>query len=269
MPPQLSLPNPEPVLFLHSSMSSKAQWRPFIAALGPGHLTIAPDLMGYGEHCDWQPSESFSLRHEAALVHGQAEKAAGGAAKMHIVGHSYGAAVAIQYAALFPSLVKSLTLYEPVCFGVADPNHEELSVVRSVWLRVARNIALKHPYEAARVFVDYWGGKGSFLAMNQDARDRMSVLVRKVPWDFRALFEADISTRTLAALDVPILIIHGGRTQGIVKHIAARLQAGAPRIRQLHIPNADHLSPMRAPALVMPAVTEFLTQRHAVEASIL
>jgi pimeloyl-ACP methyl ester carboxylesterase len=253
-------PDAERVLMLHSSMSSKSQWRPFTAALPAGFQALTLNLLGYGEHYDWKPRPDFSLKSEAEFVHTQVADRFGETAKMHVVGHSYGAAVAIQFAALYPDRVKSLVLYEPVCFGLADPNHDEMGIVRGVWLRVTRNIALKLHYEAARVFADYWGGKGSFLAMPQDARDRMAALVAKVPWDFRALFEADISSKTLGELDIPTLLMHGGKTHGVVKHIAARLQAAAPRVTHRHLPEADHLSPMRAPQLVIPTVMEYLAQ---------
>jgi pimeloyl-ACP methyl ester carboxylesterase len=67
---------------------------------------------------------------------------------VHLFGHSYGAAVALQSAALRPQRVRSLTVYEPVWFrllidrGLGD---EVIALSASIRDRLGRN----DPHEAA------------------------------------------------------------------------------------------------------------------------
>jgi len=85
----------EPVLLLHSSGSSGAQWRALIDRLSPRFRVIAPDLYGCGRTAPWPGGGAFQLAHEAeiacALLGRIGEPA-------HIVGHSYGGATALHLA---------------------------------------------------------------------------------------------------------------------------------------------------------------------------
>ena len=49
----------------------------------------------------------------------------------HLVGHSYGAYVALLVARSVPSQVRSLALYEPVAFGVLDAVEDAAAMRRS------------------------------------------------------------------------------------------------------------------------------------------
>ena len=58
----------EPVVLLHCSGSSSAQWRALIDALSAHYRVIAPDLFGYGATPLWPGHAPFSLGHEAEIV---------------------------------------------------------------------------------------------------------------------------------------------------------------------------------------------------------
>src|SRR5215212_8645123 len=82
----------EPVVLLHSSGASGAQWRALAERLSARYRVIAPDLYGYGGTAGWAGRGTFCLAHEAALVRGLMERLDEPA---HLVGHSYGGAVAM------------------------------------------------------------------------------------------------------------------------------------------------------------------------------
>ena len=46
--------------------------------------------------------------------------------------------------------------------------------------------------------------------------------------------------------------------QGIVKHIVGLLHANTPQVKGRRFAGADHLSPVRTPDLMLPAVMDFL-----------
>ncbi|TMH69675.1 MAG: alpha/beta fold hydrolase, partial [Betaproteobacteria bacterium] len=57
----------QPIVLLHCSGSSGAQWRALAAQLGEHYRVLAPDLIGYGAAAPWSGSE-FCLAQEAAAV---------------------------------------------------------------------------------------------------------------------------------------------------------------------------------------------------------
>jgi pimeloyl-ACP methyl ester carboxylesterase len=83
------------LICLHSSGSSGRQWAPITAALASRWHVVTPELLGYTGEPDWPIGTPVSLDAEAAalapLLH------AGG---VHLFGHSYGGAVALQIALL-------------------------------------------------------------------------------------------------------------------------------------------------------------------------
>ena len=102
----------ETVLLLHSSASSGAQWRYLTESLQETYRFLAPDLYGYGETDAWPGQGPLGLAEEAAL----ADADLGNSDTLHLVGHSYGGAVALQFALQHADRLRSLTLIEPVAF---------------------------------------------------------------------------------------------------------------------------------------------------------
>src|SRR5262250_2626520 len=97
----------EPVVLLHSSGSSAAQWRGLAERLSGRYRVIAPDLYGYGGTAHWPGRAPFHLECEAEIVFALLGRVT---ERAHIVGHSYGGAVALHVARLAGDLLRSLTL---------------------------------------------------------------------------------------------------------------------------------------------------------------
>src|SRR5262245_39392119 len=108
----------EPVILLHSSAGSSAQWRELAAMLSGRYRVLAPDLYGYGGS-PMPPDGAFTLAHEAEIVRALLQRAGGAA---HLVGHSYGGAVALHVALRYGASVLSLALIEPVAFHLLREN---------------------------------------------------------------------------------------------------------------------------------------------------
>jgi pimeloyl-ACP methyl ester carboxylesterase len=102
------------VVLLHASGSSSRQWDALAERQRPAFDVHAIDLYGHGTQDPWSGPRRVSVHDEAALALPAIERAGGA----HLIGHSYGAAVAMRLAAACPSLVRSLAVYEPVVFSV-------------------------------------------------------------------------------------------------------------------------------------------------------
>lgn len=98
-----------PVVLVHGSVIGRRAWRRQLPLAEHWRL-ILPNRPGFGESPPL-PRGDFAL--EAPMI---AELLGDGA---HLVGHSYGAVIALYAAALRPSCVRSLTVSEPGCLRVA------------------------------------------------------------------------------------------------------------------------------------------------------
>jgi pimeloyl-ACP methyl ester carboxylesterase len=74
---------------------------------------LAPDFIGYGSSAPWPADEPFKADADLDVFIAVAKKSRG---PLHLVGHSYGAALALEAARRLGNRVESLTLVEPVSF---------------------------------------------------------------------------------------------------------------------------------------------------------
>jgi pimeloyl-ACP methyl ester carboxylesterase len=257
----------DPVLALHSSTSSKSQWRPLAAQIGSRHRVVAVDLHGYGSNPMPPADRPFRLEDEVDLVVARATAVLGADEPMHVVGHSYGAAVALSLAVLHPERVRSLSLYEPVCFNLLERDGPYYNLARLFADRVAVRVDRGDLSDAARLFTDYWGGAGSYDAFDPEARKRLERTVHKVPLDFHALCSGPESARWYAAIKVPTLLMTGTTSLESARTMAKVLWATIPGSRLVALPG-DHLLPMRNPWAVNAEIERFLRDSaHAGPAS--
>lgn len=249
---------PTNVICLHSSASSGRQWTSLRQSIECRYRISTPDLQGYGVNPPWPSDRICSLSEEALRVSPIIEHLD---APVHLVGHSYGAAVAVQLAIDHPRRVASLSLYEPTLFSVltrsdACPSGaEEVVAIADELIRLLRR---GRRLDAARLFVGYWAGIESWETLRKDQRERLALRAHKAPVDFNALFEAGIDRDRLRGLNIPVLCIRGGCTRLPAKRVAECFDATLPNVRSIEIPELGHMGPMTHPELIDPLVAEFL-----------
>ena len=107
--------NGPPVIIAHCSSASHREWLPLIEALEPDWRVLAPDFIGYGQSGAWPEGKVFTGQADLAVLLDLANKVE---RPIHLVGHSYGAALALEAARGLGSKVQSLTLVEPVAFNL-------------------------------------------------------------------------------------------------------------------------------------------------------
>ena len=113
------------VVCLHSNASTSAQWRALINLFSTSHRVLAPDLYGSGKSVDWPSQSEIALLDEVKFI--EPVLASAGMPLM-LVGHSYGAAVAL-LAALYsgeaaPSIYRTgMSNSAKACAGVGSANN--------------------------------------------------------------------------------------------------------------------------------------------------
>lgn len=259
------------VICLHSSTGSQAQWKPLVQALTPRWQVLALDLYGHGRSPAWPADAPNTLDVDAdavqQLLQGLDEAAddaatAGEASPgVHLVGHSYGAAVALRVAMRRPQFVRSLTLYEPVVFGLLQADegadaarHEIEDIARSVAGLVKANALA----EAARVFVGYWGGPQAWLQMNPTQQATVIHRISTVPRHFDALFAARWRARQFARLQMPALLMQGSETRRSAAAVVQQLLQALPQAQHCVVEGAAHLGPITHAAAVRQVMQQHL-----------
>ena len=98
------------VVCTHSNASTSGQWRALMDLLAPSFRILAPDSYDSGNSPRWPSDRVIQLRDEVALIEPVLSRAG---SPLSLVGHSYGAAVALIAALANPGRVRAIALYEP------------------------------------------------------------------------------------------------------------------------------------------------------------
>jgi pimeloyl-ACP methyl ester carboxylesterase len=246
-----------PVVLLHASLSSKSQWRELAAQLAPRFRVIAIDLCGYGDNPMPAARESFSVDDEVALVLDHIDQIAGPRSRVHLVGHSFGAFVALRLASRHSERVASLALYEPVAFRMLEADDPALAEMH--WrAEIIRNlVAAGSRQAAAAAFIDFWSGKRSFASLPPKAQAGAARGIDKVLMDFDAARRWKPDASDLTAITAPVLLLSGKHSPAVVQRIFALLVRAFPGS---HVARFDigHMGPMTDPATVNPWIEAFV-----------
>lgn len=254
----------QPVLLLHCSASSGKQWDKLAGALGDRYRAYAPDLHGYGAAQPWSGPGPLKLSAEASLA---ADALPAEAGDVHVVGHSYGGAVALRFAVEQSRRVKSLTLIEPVAFHtLRDGGAGDRSLFDSVQ-RIAASVIkamLTGDYHAAmQRFVDYWSGAGAWDNAWPETRQWLSRHAPKVVLDFHAAINERASLDTYRRrFTFPVRIMRGELSPEPTRRIAELLSERIPGASLSTISGAGHMLPLTHPEQVIAAVFNHIEGTH-------
>jgi pimeloyl-ACP methyl ester carboxylesterase len=246
------------VICLHSSAGSARQWSALQGSLADGYRVLAPDLLGYGTHADWKCERVLSLDDEASQIEPLIAAEPGG---VHLVGHSYGGAVALHLALRNPGRVKSVALYEPVLFNLLHEDAASRAAaveIASVRIAVRRAVYSGQAAHAARVFTDYWSGLAGWKSLPEKRRLAIAARMRKVDAEFDAVFYNATSLSAYRRLAIPMLVMVGGATRRPPRQIVDLLCTVLPEVTRQEITGAGHLGPLTHPADVNSRIRAFL-----------
>lgn len=244
--------NGPPVVLLHCSLGSKNQWRGLSSLLCGGYKTIAVDLYGYGDTPMPSRQEGFTLLDEAQLVNSVLDRAVPGQS-FHLVGHSYGAAVALALCHQDPGRVRSLTLFEPVAFHLLDEGDPGLVPVLSMMQELEGLLAAGQRGEAVRTFVDYWSGSGAFARYPARLRHDFAARTEKLALDFRALTQTPLSLEDYRQMRVKGTLIAGRSSRIPALRVAEKLSQALPQLRMVWL-DTGHMGPVTDPDQVNPVI---------------
>jgi pimeloyl-ACP methyl ester carboxylesterase len=253
------------LLLLHSSGASHRQWRQLIAQLGQSWRILAPDLFGYRDTP--MPEAPSSVRRsivqdEMDLLGALLQQVDG---PVHIVGHSYGGAIAIELALLYPDRIAGLAVYEPVMFALLRDSRQQAawSEIAQVAQRQIDLVAAGNLHGAAAHFIGYWTAPGVFEAMPEAMQETVATGMAKVADEFREVLRRRDAPPDFSRLTMPVLLLCGSDTTHAARGVIAELRRLLPGIggrgpRFVEVAGGRHMAPLQQPDLVNPLLVDFL-----------
>ncbi len=230
-----------PVVMLHSSGLSGRQWQRLASALtARGFRAVAPDFTGHGRSAPWPEPTPFSYLGDVAAI-ADLLRAEG---PVHLVGHSYGGFIAALAALAAPGTVRTMTLSDPVSFGVLDADRDASAKaeLRAVDVRWGTSQAEHDSWLSA--FVDYWGGNGAWLALREDARAEF----RRVGWVVHEAVTTLVGDATSASayelFPSSVTLITGERSPLAARTVVKRLGEAFTDVKVVTVPGVGHMGPM-------------------------
>jgi pimeloyl-ACP methyl ester carboxylesterase len=267
-PREQRVPQPEPffreagagpgIVCMHSNASTSGQWRSLLDLLAPKFHVLAPDSYGSGKSPEWPSDRVISLQDEVAFLEPVFAKAG---APLALVGHSYGAAVALIAALENPGCVRALALYEPTLFSLLDaeaPPPNEADGIRGAVAAASTALDAGNEDAAAERFIDYWMGTSAWAQTPAQRKPPIAESVINVRRWAHALTTEPTRLAAFRGLDVPVLYMVGKRTTPSARGVARLLVGALPRVELLEFDKLGHMGPITHPDTVNEAIWHFL-----------
>src|SRR5258708_915078 len=247
----------EAVVLIHSSVSANRQWRALTEALKDRPRVLAINLFGYGETTHWPGTSLQSLYAQAQLVLALCEEVS---SPIHLVGHSFGGAVALKAASILGSRVGNLILLEPNPFNLLKQNGRSCAFLESRALHdhVKCFGSLGDWPKVAERFADYWLGNGSWNSMPEERR---RAFVDSLPPNFHewdAIMQEDATVQEWMALSPRTLLGNDAATARPIREIVEIFARACPHWTFRTISGGGHMASLTHPDLINPIVREFL-----------
>lgn len=258
-----------PVLLVHSSASSHRQWRKLAERLSPRYRVVAPNLRGCGDTTAWHAQRPQTLADAAevvlALVDGLHLRA-----PLRLVGHSFGAGVALQAARVLGERVAKLALFEPMLPGLLQGagRREAAAETQALHQQLGRLGRAGAWLAAAERFVEYFSGDGAWAALPAEQRRQIAdALPHNLhEWDAAMSVQRGDAFDGVSALG---LLMHGRATRRALIEMVDVLHARFGHWQYARVAGG-HMAPLTHADAINRLIADFLDEApmRAVDAAL-
>lgn len=242
----------EAVVLVNGIMMTVRSWAAQIPALAERYRCIAYDLRG--QWLSDKPDQDYSFDDHAADLLGLLDRLDLG--RVHLVGVSYGGAVAMRFAGEHSHRLRSLSLLNTVEAG--DDRHRRLF---QSWLELLG----EDPSEllAATEAQNY---SPEYIAANRGLLDRIDGWFRSQPRDYyRAIGHLIPAIRDvnlghwLGSIECPTLVLAAARDALVGAEPSRRIAEAIPGARLVTL-DTGHAAPLEAPSAVNAVLRPFIDE---------
>jgi pimeloyl-ACP methyl ester carboxylesterase len=244
----------------HCSSASHKEWLPLIEKLSSKWHVLAPDFIGYGQSGAWPEDKVFTGQADVNVLLELAKKVDG---PVHLVGHSYGAALALAAARVLGPKVKSLVLVEPVAFNLLRvEHHPEWAEIERLGVAVLTAVGRGDDRDAAAAFMRYWLGRFRWWMSPERFKDAITATIRKVALEFMIIIDAETRLSDFASIEAPALLIVGSKTRAPARAVVDMLATALPDASVKVVKGAGHMSPFTHPSELNRLILEHLSAQR-------
>lgn len=246
------------VVCLHANAGTSGQWRGLMEHLSPGFHVLAPDSYGSGKSPEWPSDRVITLRDEVDFIEPVLNRAGPAFA---LVGHSYGAAIALIAALSHPDRVRALALFEPTLFSLVDahsPPPNDADGIRHTVSKSGEALDARDRDRAAAYFIDYWMGPGSWARTPDAQKQPIAASTTNVRRWAHALMTEPTPLERFRTLEVPVLYMTGKRSPPSAHAVARLLTSVLPAVEVVEFENMGHMGPLTHAEPVNQAIERFL-----------
>jgi pimeloyl-ACP methyl ester carboxylesterase len=245
------------VILIHGSVSDYREWSTLVSALSKHFHVIAYSRRYHSPNpapgadadagLDLQVDDLFKMMR------------ATGVASAHLVGHSYGGAVALAFTLEHPEMVKSLVLGEPAVNGVLSKTPDNDSVMKEsqeIRARMKEVFATGTPEQIVKTYATHVA-PGDFEKAIPEERTMLLANVAAFQLDFNSR-RAPLTCDDVKKITIPVLVLAGDHSPMGLQRIAETTAACITGARFAKIPNATHWMQLDQPQLFNDQVLAFL-----------
>jgi len=256
----------QPVIFVHGSLSDGSFWNPQLAPFAEKYHVIAYSRR-YNQPNVNKPRPGYSAVSDADDLAGLIKKMRLG--RVHVIGHSYGAYIALFLAVRHPELVRSLVIAEaPAVPLLADLPGAQAELGRATLADIRHG--MEEPMVAAFRKGDQSGGVAAFINyLSNDPKGwekwpeqaRQDTLKNAHEWDVMLtegeLFP-ELTSEEVKKIKAPTLLLSGAKTFEFLKLIDQELGRLLPNNHRIVLPEATHHLFYEQPEKCRKVILEFL-----------
>jgi pimeloyl-ACP methyl ester carboxylesterase len=241
------------VLLLHSGSADRSSWARVAADLAGRFRVLRFDRWTYRDgHADPAPAGAETMAAEVADV--LAVVAAAGERPL-LVGHSSGAVVALESALADPSAFRAMVLYEP-------PVAVDEALGGDALRRARAALDAGDPDRAITIHIREIAGAGRPMVAGLRRLPPVWQVIRSYApaqiTDDEAIESLGVGLDRYARLDLPVLLLGGGRSPAHMRERLDALAAVLPRLEEVVILEGQgHMANLRAPGEVARVIAAF------------
>jgi pimeloyl-ACP methyl ester carboxylesterase len=226
------------VVLVPGSCSTGAAWRPMMAQWGDRFRCVTTSLLGYGGTAERRTIDDPSIDHETDALEAVIHRTGG---PVHLVGHSYGGMVSLAAAVRKRVAISSLTIIETPAAVLLRECGEDVHYASFRRMTDAYFSAFERGEPTAIAeMIDFYGGAGTFASWPARLRDYAIETTHVNIIDWSSAFGYALSPSTLAAIDVPTLVLWGESSPPAVQRANELLAECVDGAASLTIAGAAH-----------------------------
>ena len=244
----------QPLALIHCGLGRAANWRPFLNLIDRPVSPLLIELPGHGLAEDYDTTRDFADQAvELALDEMPSDP-------VPLIGHSFGAVLALRIAVERPYRVSSLVLVEPPFFAAVKDRWAYEKVERDLAPFTKKMAAGEHA-TAAKEFHAIWGDGTPWSELSPDQRAYMVDRVTLIPPGNTLLFDDRpglLKPDRLEELEMPVTFVDGGDTHPVIPEIISTIGDRIPDAEWVTVPGAGHMLPITHPDRLLEAIGDRL-----------